>query len=158
MCYSKSASSCRTQALHAEEEEEKFSMLQQCLCCVLGHEHVKVQCSSLCHDFIESKGEFACLGVVGGIVVAVLLALCLCFFLRRKRNKQVGEKWVAAKQQKEQRKQQKKKKASGPWLGFLRRRKGGPGTGQHLPCICLHLLHTLALLQLPLVKLQCLFL
>ena len=69
-------------------------------------------------------------GVVGGVVVALLLALCICFMLRRKRNKQVGERRVAAKRQKEQAKQQKVKKASGPWLGFLKRRKGGPGAGQ----------------------------
>lgn len=62
-------------------------------------------------------------------MVALLLALCLCFLLRRKRNKQVGEKRVAAKQQKEKAKQQKEKKASGPWLGFLKGRKGGPGAG-----------------------------
>ena len=88
--------------------------------------------------------KYACSGVVGGIVVAVLLALCLCFFLRRKRNKQVGEKHVAAKQQKAKRKQQKEKKASGPWLGFLRRKKGGPGTGKLKPCSCSRLLDTLA--------------
>lgn len=68
-------------------------------------------------------------GVVGGVVVALLLACCICFMLRRKRNKQVGEKRVAAKQQKEKAKQQKEKKGSGPWLGFLKRRKGGPGAG-----------------------------
>ena len=61
--------------------------------------------------------------------MAVLLALCLCFVLRRKRNKQVGEKRVAAKQQKQKQKQQKEKKESGAWLGFLRRRKGPPDTG-----------------------------
>ena len=73
-----------------------------------------------------------CTGAVGGVVLAILLALCLCFLLRRKRNKQVGEKRVAAKQQKEKKKvqqQQQQKKASGPWLGFLRSKQGGPGTG-----------------------------
>lgn len=48
--------------------------------------------------------------------------------LRRKRNKQVGERRVAAKRQKAQAKQQQKK-ASGSWLGFLKRSKGTPGTG-----------------------------
>lgn len=62
-------------------------------------------------------------------MVALLLAFCICFMLRRKRNKQVGEKRVAAKQQKEKAKQQKEKKTPGAWLGFLKRRKGGPGTG-----------------------------
>lgn len=62
-------------------------------------------------------------------MVALLLALCICFMLRRKRNKQVGERRVAAKRQKEQAKQQKEKKTFGPWLGFLKRRKGGPGAG-----------------------------
>ncbi len=72
-------------------------------------------------------------GVVGGIVVAVLLALCIWFMCRRKRNKQVGEKRVAAKKEK----QQKLKKASGPWLGFLRRRKrGGGGAGTGTPSMC----------------------
>ena len=61
--------------------------------------------------------------------MALLLALCICFMLRRKRNKQVGERRLAAKRQKEQAKQQKQKKASRPWLGFLKRSKGGPGTG-----------------------------
>ena len=63
-------------------------------------------------------------GVVGGIVVAVLLALCLWFVCRRKRNKQVGEKRVAAKKEKQQK---QKKQPSGPMLGFLRRRKKGDG-------------------------------
>lgn len=72
-----------------------------------------------------------CTGAVGGIVAAILLVLCICFVLRRKRNKQAGEKRVAAKQQKEKKKlqQQQEKKVAGPWLGFLRRKKGGPGTG-----------------------------
>ncbi|KAA6425624.1 MAG: serine threonine kinase [Trebouxia sp. A1-2] len=61
-------------------------------------------------------------GVVGGIVVALLLAVCLCFVCRRKRNKQVGEKRVAAKKEKQQR---QKKQPSGSMLGFLRRRKKG---------------------------------
>ncbi|KAL0020940.1 hypothetical protein WJX79_002678 [Trebouxia sp. C0005] len=68
-------------------------------------------------------------GVVGGIVVALLLAVCLCFVCRRKRNKQVGEKRVAAKKEKQQR---QKKQPSGSMLGFLRRRKKGDsaaGTG-----------------------------
>ena len=90
------------------------------------------------HHFTVATSTDACIvgrhgcggaGVVGGIVLAVLLALCICFMLRRKRNKQVGEKRVAAKQQKEKNKQQRKKKASGPWFGFLRRKKGGLGTG-----------------------------
>ena len=73
-------------------------------------------------------------GVVAGIVVAALLALCLWFVCRRKRNKQVGEKRVAAKKEKQQK---QKKQPSGPMLGFLRRRKkgdGAVGTGMsHVP-------------------------
>ena len=57
-------------------------------------------------------------------MVAVLLALCLCFLCRRKRNKQVGEKRVAAKKEKQQK---QKKQPSGSMLGFLRRRKKGDG-------------------------------
>ena len=89
---------------------------------------LNVKC--MCGD----KGCGVWSGVVGGIVVALLLALCICFLVRRKRNKQVGEKRVAAKKEK----QQKEKKASGPWLGLLRRRKrggpGGTGTPHPLPC------------------------
>lgn len=68
-------------------------------------------------------------------MLAILLVLCICFVLRRKRNKQVGEKRVAAKQEKERKKlqQQQEKKPSGPWLGFLRSKKGGPGTGMLTP-------------------------
>lgn len=83
------------------------------------------------------KHSCDCAGVVGGVVVALLLALCICFMLRRKRNKQVGERRVAAKRQKEQAKQQKVKKASGSWLGFLKRRKGGPGAGQLHPSLAI---------------------
>jgi len=83
-------------------------------------------------------------GVVGGIVVALLLALCLWFVCRRKRNKQVGEKRVAAKKEKQQK---QKKQPSGSMLGFLRRRKKGDsavGTGMShvslhpcVSCLCL---------------------
>lgn len=76
-------------------------------------------------------------------MVALLLALCICFMLRRKRNKQVGERRVAAKRQKEQAKQQKEKKVSGPWLGFLKRRKGGPGAGVlHASSVIHAIIHT----------------
>ena len=94
-----------------------------------------------CHDVQHSCDH---VGVVGGIVVALLLALCIvCFVLRRKRNKQVGERRVAAQRQKEQAKQQKEKKASRPWLGFLRRRKGGPGAGAlHASSVICAIIHT----------------
>ena len=73
-----------------------------------------------------------CAGAVGGVVAAVLLALCLWFVCRRKRNKQVGERRVTAQPEKQQT-QQKPKAPSGPWLGFLRRKKkqsgGGASTG-----------------------------
>lgn len=88
--------------------------------------HASIIVGSLC-----ASSSCDCTGAVGGIVLAILLALCICFVVRRKRNKQVGEKRVAAKQQKEKKKlkQQQKKKAPGAWLGFLKRKKGGPGTG-----------------------------